>query len=1130
MDRNEPQVLSEKLLRYSPYRELERRIIKGEFPIDASESENSFLALVLATLKGKVHKPFLVVLPGAQETSDFVSDISFFGKSVAMLPPWQTAAYRPAGIRSRIFGERSSVLASILTGDVDFIVASQRAFMTPVPPAREFNKLLFNLTPGQAFDPEEAAEKLSAYGYERVPRIALPGEFALRGEVLDLFMPGDANAYRILFGFDEIEKITMFDAELQSGHERAKSVTVRPLKEIVWTPELVERIRLRGERYPGCAGRMEAFTEKLETSGEALGEEAWYPAAYGDPHSILEYLDPSAIVFFLGRERLEAQEESFRKEFAGMYRPALREMPVPPPESSLNKFSVLVDSCGHPASFFALRDEGAVARLKLGCEPSRSYFGNVRYFREELSSLEKSGYSTYIVSSNHVQAERIASLLPNFRSEAILGSLSSGFSLPEIKIRVVQEGEIFGRRKHIPKSLATARSSVIDAFVELSPGDYVVHVNYGIGRFESIERMKVLGNEKDYIRIAYAEEETVFVPIEQANLVQRYIGNEGESPRLDKLGSKSWENRKTKVRKSVEELAERLIRIYARRKAAKGFAFPPDGEWQTEFEASFPYEETPDQLKCIDDVKKDMESPRPMDRLICGDVGYGKTEIALRACFKAVASGKQVAFLAPTTILAEQHFENFRERLGDYPVRCVLLSRLIERGEQKKILLGLANGTIDMVVGTHRILQKDIAFKDLGLLVIDEEQRFGVKDKERLKELKAGIDCLTLTATPIPRTLHMSLLKIRDMSVLQTPPSSRQSIQTFVEEYNPETIARGIRNEIARGGQVFYLHNKIQSLGDTELFIRSIVPEALTESAHGQMDARDLEDIMHRFIHGAFHVLVSTTIIENGIDIPNVNTIIIDRADNYGVSQLYQLRGRVGRSDRQAFAYLMYPDKRALSELAMKRLQIISDFTELGSGFKIAMKDLEVRGAGNLLGREQSGDIYAVGFDLYLKLLDDAVSALSGAGEVENEPYLELEYSGYIPDTYVEMPMIKMEIYKKLASILREEELEALHGELMERFGPMPDEVRSLLSLSEIRILCRKLSVATLVEKKGVVTVEFSKVAKISVERLLRLIRESGGRVKLDPHKPNAVVLQTKAIGLREKSEFIRERLASLLA
>ena len=680
----------------------------------------------------------------------------------------------------------------------------------------------------------------------------------------------------------------------------------------------------------------------------------------------------------------------------------------------------------------------------------------------------------------------------------------------------------------MPRSLGKTKSAAIESFIELSPGDYVVHVNYGIGRFSGIERLTVLGLERDYIRIDYAGEEKVFVPIEQANLVQRYIGNEGEAPHLDSLGSRAWENRKRRVRKSVEELAERLIRIYARRKAAKGFAFPPDTDWQMQFEATFPFEETEDQIRCIEEVKRDMESPKPMDRLVCGDVGFGKTEIAMRACFKAITAGKQVAFLAPTTILAEQHYENFLERVGEFPVRVELLSRLIDKKNQMKILKGLADGSIDMVIGTHRILQKDVRFKDLGLLVIDEEQRFGVKDKERLKEMKAGVDCLTLTATPIPRTLHMSLLKIRDMSVLQTPPMERQSIQTFVEEFSPELVARAIRNEIARGGQIFYLHNRIETLPEVEQFIRQLVPEALVESAHGQIDPRDLESIMHRFIHGAFHVLVSTTIIENGIDIPNVNTIIIDRADNYGVSQLYQLKGRVGRSDRQAYAYLLYPDKRALSELAMKRLQIISDFTELGSGFKIALKDLEVRGAGNLLGREQSGDIYAVGFDLYLKLLDEAVSRLSGVEGEEEEPYLELEYSGFIPDSYISVPMIKMEIYKRIASVSNQDEIDSLHMDLEERFGPIPEEALSLLALAEMRVLCRKLAISSLRERNGLVTVEFSKVSKISVEKILRLIRESSGAIRLSPDKPNAIQIQTKAIGLKEKSAYLKERLSFL--
>jgi transcription-repair coupling factor (superfamily II helicase) len=1127
----------------------------GGYPIDVGEAEGPFAAVLVAeAAKSRPESSLLVVLPSDQEAEAMLGDLALLDVDAIELPWWRTAAYRPTSPRARVFGERAACLSRLCVGGPSVVVASERAFVTPLPPRNYFQALALTMEKGGSIDPTEVGDRLASYGYLRVPRVSLPGEFALRGEVLDIYMPGDDEALRFVFEYDRIEKIATFDPTLQSSSSSLDRATIRPMKELLWDSDRIAALASALAAMPQVKGREGPILEELSEKGEAKGEELFYPLAFGESadaatSSILDYIGPDATVMLLDHERLEAQEEATRKEYSGLYRRALQEGPVPPPERLLHSFAALEARSrdgGRPlARSFALKDSGASAgaeggaaavpgaarRLLLGVEQPRSFFGNVRYFKDELATLLKAGYSVIVFAENDIQAERIASLLKDFPIEVRTAALSAGFSIPALKLLVVQENEIFGRRKRLPKSLKTTRSVAIETFVELAPGDFVVHVNYGIGRFAAIERMKVLGLERDYIKVEYAESEVVFVPIEQANLVQRYIGNEGEEPRLDRLGSKSWETRKAKVKASVEQLAERLIRIYARRKAARGHAFPPDGDWQIAFEAAFPYEETADQIRCIDEVKADMESDRPMDRLICGDVGYGKTEIAMRAIFKAAASGKQVAFLAPTTILAEQHYENFRERVGDFPVRISMLSRLIERKDQRSTLAGLREGKVDVVVGTHRLLQKDVEFKDLGLLVVDEEQRFGVKDKERLKEIKASVDCLTLTATPIPRTLHMSLLKIRDMSVLNTPPVNRHPIETIVDEFNPELVAQAIRQEVARGGQVFYLHNRIESLQEIQNFLQQTVPEVLVETAHGQLDSSELEDIMHRFIHGGFQVLISTTIIENGIDIPNVNTIIIDRADMYGISQLYQLRGRVGRSDRLAYAYLFYPDKRALSELAMKRLQVISDFTELGSGFKVAMKDLEVRGAGNLLGREQSGDIYAVGFDLYLKLLDEAVAKLSDSGyEAEEDSYLELEYAGYIPDDYIGLPTMKMEVYKKIASIMSQADLDALCQELADRFGPLPDEVQSLLSLAEIRVICKRLSIASLKERGGSVTVEFSKVAKVSVERLLRLIKESGGRVKLDPKRPNVLVIKTGAIGLREKSEFIRERLASLLS
>jgi transcription-repair coupling factor (superfamily II helicase) len=532
----------------------------------------------------------------------------------------------------------------------------------------------------------------------------------------------------------------------------------------------------------------------------------------------------------------------------------------------------------------------------------------------------------------------------------------------------------------------------------------------------------------------------------------------------------------------------------------------------------------------VAEIKADMESPKPMDRLLCGDVGYGKTEVSMRAAFKAAVGGKQVAFLAPTTILAEQHYNSFVERFKRFPVRIGMMSRFVSKADQKKTLALLSAGDLDVLIGTHRLLQKDVVYKNLGLLIVDEEQRFGVKDKERLKELKASIDCLAMSATPIPRTLHMSLLKIRDMSVLKTAPTNRQPIETFVQEFKDETVVKAIRREVERGGQVFFLHNRVETLEATQLYLQGLLPELLIRNAHGQMDPSDLEEVMHDFIHGNFQVLVSTTIVENGIDIPNVNTIIIDRADVYGISQLYQLRGRVGRSGKSAYAYLLYPEGRALTELAMKRLQVISDFTELGAGFKIAMKDLEVRGAGNLLGAEQSGDILSVGFEMYLKLLDEAVA--EKMGEKRDEPeevYLELDYSGFIPDAYISDPTDKMDVYKKIASVVTDEDLERVHAEVHDRFGPLPDEVHSLLSLSEIQVLCRKLRIKSLRERNGVCTVEFARMLDFPFEKAMRLLKESGGKVKSLPSKPNFLVLETKMVGLAEKSAFIRERLSRLL-
>ena len=1164
---------------------------EGRFPYHIHGLSGGVFAFFLAEYVRHFNAHLCIVVPTEKEIEELRADLDIAGLQAQVLPWWGNMAYRPVQNSAPVFAERAQILAELCAGSSVFnavassasgstvTVMTQRAFLTPVPPPDYLKTLTCTLYKGKEIDTEKIASLLVQWGYTRVPRVSVRGEFALRGEVLDVCAAANKGsqhtAYRIQFDFTTIEKIKSFDMHTQASVEEFDSLTLYPMKEVIWDDERIAALERNVQNMPEfTAEGTEKLIAHLKEHRAFDGEELFYPLCFEKSASILDYFAylhggamplqsaemsdrrgtsgaasqkggngtaPSVQLIYMDYDRQRNAVEALEREYHGLYNKITRAIDddikhnlliteYPMPQRLLLPFTELTES--YPQSLFlrTLKEtDESGASIVFNCDPPRSFFGNIVYLKEELMHLQQEGWRIFVFAESDAQALRIGELLKDIKATVLPLTLSSGFGIPELKILVIQENEIFGRRRRIPKSVKQVKSSVIDTFVELNPGDYVVHVNYGIGQFKGIERVKTLGHERDYINLLYAQDETVFIPIEQANLVQRYIGNEGEAPRLDIIGSKAWENRKNKVKKSVEDIADKLIDLYSRRKAAAGFAFAKDNEWQTAFEAAFPYEETEDQLTCIADVKADMEKPIPMDRLICGDVGYGKTEIAMRAAFKAVMSGKQAAFLAPTTILAEQHFDTFQERFQKFPVKLARLSRFVSKAEQKKVLTQLKNGELDIVIGTHRVIQKDVQFKDLGLMIIDEEQRFGVKDKERLKQMKTNIDCLSLSATPIPRTLHISLLKIRDMSLLTTPPQNRRPVETVISPFDPERIAQAIRFEVDRGGQVFYLHNRVESLEETRYKIQQLIPEVLIDIAHGQMSATELEDIFRRFNMGGFHVLIATTIIENGIDIPNANTIIIDRADMYGVSQLYQLRGRVGRSDRKAYAYLLYPENKALSEVAMKRLQVISDFTELGSGFKIAMKDMEIRGAGNLLGKEQSGDIYSVGFDLYLRLLEEAVERLQNAGyEPETEPIIELEYTGFIPDSYIRVPETKMEIYKKIAAVRTAEELDRLYAELSDRFGPVPEEAESLLALAEIKIICAKLAIASLKERTGTVRITFAKVSKISIDKLLRMIKESAGRVKLDAKQPNVIMLETGSIGLKEKSEFISEKLNQL--
>lgn len=1154
-------------------------------------------------LEAQRERPLLLVLPNDEELQAAYDDLSALGFAASVFPGWHSSLYKGIRSQNRLFVQRSAVLAHIclwhrLENAGALIVLTTLRAMAPVlPPFSSYGKNASALRIGSPLQPAELAAWLSRYGYYQVPRVSLPGEFALRGEVLDFCPPPEsfelaeqqkiqasgalaaknANqsknqgrgspAVRVMFGFDEVEMLKVFDCSSQISQRQLEGFPLFPLKEVLWNEEQQTQLRQRlddlllgaeaedfavsagkGSAQNGDKGRgpnddkgraqnadwqelwaeqqgeIEKLLAQLALRSELPGEELLFPFASEKPVSLLEYMGADCLALFWGAQRIERQQDAWKLELDALHAHSLSA------DGQENRFfsELLQRKLLRPERFFAdakylqiqapasiVVDELEGSPWPLEIEPALQYHGNLNRFGEDLQNWLLEGYSVVIGCSSAAQAQRLAQLLKDYAEnlQFFPAQLSRGLIFGKHKLALLSEWEILGgsaglrdgsrphrQKKRIAEKLS--RSEVIDSFLDLREGDLVVHVQHGIGRFLGIERIKSSRMERDYLAIEYADANRLFIPIEQVNMVQRYIGSHGEGDasgkgrlRLDRIGGKAWGERKAKAQKAVEDLADHLLRLYARRAEAESFCCAPDDELVAEFEADFPYEETADQLRAVEEIKRDMESPRPMDRLLCGDVGFGKTEVAMRASFKMTGNGRQVIILCPTTILAEQHYQNFSQRFARFPVRIAMLSRFVEAAEQKRVLAALEAGKVDILIGTHRILSKDIHLQNLGLIVIDEEQRFGVKHKERLKMLKTSIDCLSMSATPIPRTLHMSLVQIRDISMLATAPHNRQPVETFVREFNTHSIAAAIRSELERGGQVFYLHNRIEGLEEILRFLRELVPEALVEMAHGQMESKQLEDIMYRFVHGGFNVLLATTIIENGIDIPNVNTIIIDRAERYGIGQLYQLRGRVGRSNQLAYAYLFYPERRSLSNLALKRLAIISDFTELGSGFKVAMKDLEVRGAGNLLGAEQSGRILAVGFEMYSSMLAKAINERrpDAAGDEWSETSgpisLELEYSGFIPDTYIADASEKVDLYKRISSIDRPAALTRLYEELFDRFGTPPSEVQSLLQLAELRITCRKVGIDFLKEARMQVELQFSRAKPLPLERIMQLIQ-----------------------------------------
>lgn len=1132
------------LSEYSEVNRLWEAISRAKLPAHVSGCTDSQKAhLIAATAEKKKHR--LVIVPDDTRARELVADMLLYDRDV-MLYPAKDIIFYSADVRGNaIVRERLKCIRRLALDEPVTIVASFAAGMDKIMPLNEVLQNVINIGIDDKIDSDVLTGQLVNIGYERTAQVDTPGEFAVRGGIIDIYPLAEDVPYRIELWGDDIDSIRLFDPASQRSIKNVDSFSIFPASEYVFDETTVEKAvraidaeagsyitALRDSMKTEVAARVRSqvseFKENLEYLKCRVGLDSYIDYFTNDTVSLFDYFrDEDSIIFIDEPMRVRESADASSYELTEGLKGRLMSGYILPGQMNVaymadELFARLSASPVVLMSTMEYRfaDIATKQSIYVNVKSVSSYNSNFELLVKDLLSWKKKGYRVILLTSSKSRAERLAEDLREreltaFCSDNIdrmvqpgeikvaSGAISRGFEYPLIKFAIVCETDIFGKQKKTQKRKLYDGGTKIPDFTQLASGDYVVHENYGVGIYRGMEKIEVNNVIKDYIKVEYAGGGTLYVLASAMDSLQKYSGPEGKTPKINKLDSGEWKNTKTKVRGAVREIASELVRLYALRQAKQGYSFSRDTAVQREFEETFPFEETGDQLKAIEETKRDMESSKIMDRLICGDVGYGKTEIAIRAAFKAVYDGKQVAFLVPTTILAQQHFNTFVQRMADFPISIDMLSRFKTQTEQKKTVARLKAGQIDIIIGTHRLLSKDIGFKNLGLLIVDEEQRFGVTHKERIKQMKGDVDVLTLTATPIPRTLHMSLIGIRDMSVLDEPPVDRLPIQTFVLEHNDELIREAINRELARNGQVYYVNNRVNNIADVTARIQALVPEANVVFAHGQMSEHELERIMFSFINGDIDVLVSTTIIETGLDISNVNTIIIDDADKFGLSQLYQLRGRVGRSGRTAYAFMMYKRDRQLREVAEKRLAAIKEFTELGSGFRIAMRDLEIRGAGNLLGEEQSGHMAAVGYDLYCKLLNEAVHALKlGEEQVEIwDTTLDMDVDAFIPSTYIMNELHRLDMYKRIANIENGDMLTDMQEELTDRYGDIPAPVLNLLQIALLKSRAHAVYITGLTQKERTVKLTMYDKARLDVQRIPELLSRFDNRLKMIPGK-----------------------------
>ncbi|MFD1417063.1 transcription-repair coupling factor [Oceanobacillus jeddahense] len=1103
-------------------------------------------SLLLSTIHQSMNRPLLIVthqLAQAQQLYDDLAELTN-EEGVYLYPVNELIASEMAVASPELRAQRIEALTAWIQKDKGILIAPVAALKRILPPKAYWDKYQLLFQVGKDIEVEAYLRSLVEMGYEGASMVTAPGEFSQRGGIIDIYPITEKHPIRIELFDEEVDSIRYFDAESQRSLDKVAEITIDPATELlIDEQEMVkaaERIEealsdtLKKVKKPDDKEELveviEQDIDQFKQLNRFQGMYKYIGYIYDEPASLLDYLPPNGVVFFDEMSRIQETATNLDHEELEWYTGLLEGNKMVRGSQFSFGWNTLIEGVSHSRVYMSvfmrhIPNTNPQNVINLSTRTMQEFHGQMPLFKNELKRWEKGDYSVVILTPNEQRAQKVHSILEDYDIETqvekelklpiqkptiIVGHLHSGIEFPMHKLAIITENELFKKQvKRSRKQPKITNAERIQNYQELKVGDYVVHANHGVGKYLGIETLEVNKLHKDYMLIRYSGDDKLFVPIDQIDLVQKFVGSEGKEPKLYKLGGTEWTKVKRKVQRSVEDIADDLIKLYSEREARQGYAFSPDSEMQREFEASFAYQETEDQLRCIAEIKEDMEKVKPMDRLLCGDVGYGKTEVAIRAAFKAVADGKQVAILVPTTILAQQHYETIRERFQDYPVNIGLLSRFRTRKQSNETIKGLENGNMDIVVGTHRLLSKDVKYKDLGLLVVDEEQRFGVKHKEKIKQLKTNVDVLTLTATPIPRTLHMSMLGVRDLSVIETPPENRFPIQTYVMEYNPSFIREAVDREMSRGGQVFFLHNRVENIEKIARDIGMLVPNARVAIAHGQMNESELENVIFGFIEGEFDILVSTTIIETGVDIPNVNTLIVNHADHMGLSQLYQLRGRVGRSNRVAYAYFTYQRDKVLTEVAEKRLQAIKEFTELGSGFKIAMRDLSIRGAGNLLGAQQHGFIDSVGFDMYSQMLKDAIDARKEGKEVEDikpfEPEISLKIDAYIPDEYLKDEKQKIEMYKQFQNLDSPEAVQDLRDELIDRFGDYPAEVENLFTVSIMRMHAKKQRVQSITEapKKITMLIDEQRSQEIDGSKLFEVANQFDRQVSLGTENQN---------------------------